>query len=189
MPTEMASSMLRVTETSLAGVWMLEPRVFRDARGFFLESYNQAAMSEVGITQHFVQDNHSCSVRGALRGLHYQTCHPQGKLIRVVAGEIFDVAVDLRRSSPSFGKWLGVNLSAENYRMIWIPPGMAHGFSVLSEVANVLYKSTEFYAPECERTIAWNDPELAIDWKLQGNPVISTKDAQGVAWRDAETFE
>jgi dTDP-4-dehydrorhamnose 3,5-epimerase len=189
MPTQMASSTLRVTATSIPGVLLLEPRVFRDARGFFLESYNQAAMGEAGIIQHFVQDNHSCSVRGTLRGLHYQICKPQGKLIRVVSGEIFDVAVDLRRSSATFGKWFGVNLSGENNRMIWIPEGMAHGFSVISEVAHVLYKSTGFYAPECERTIAWNDPVLAIDWKLQQDPIISSKDGLGVAWRDAETFE
>ena len=189
MTTRMASSTLRVTETPLAGVLMLEPRVFRDARGFFLESYNQAAMNEAGITQTFVQDNHSSSVLGTLRGLHYQIRQAQGKLIRVVSGEIFDVAVDLRRSSPTFGKWFGVHLSGENNRMIWIPQGMAHGFSVVSEVAHVLYKSTDFYAPEYERTIAWNDPELAVDWKLQHAPIISAKDAQGIAWRDAETFE
>lgn len=188
MPSQMASSTLRVTETSIPGLLVLEPRVFRDARGFFLESYNQAAMGEAGITQHFVQDNHSSSVRGTLRGLHYQICNPQGKLIRVVAGEIFDVAVDLRRSSPTFGKWFGVNLSDENHGMVWIPEGMAHGFSVLSEVAHVLYKSTGFYAPECERTIAWNDAELAIDWKLQRDAILSAKDAQGVAFREAETF-
>jgi dTDP-4-dehydrorhamnose 3,5-epimerase len=169
-------------------VLVLEPRIFRDERGFFLESYNQAAMSEAGIDQHFVQDNHSSSVRNTLRGLHYQHCHPQGKLIRVVGGEVFDVAVDLRRSSPTFGKWCGVILSAENYRMIWIPAGFAHGFSVLSDTAHVLYKSTDFYAPECERTIAWNDPGLAIDWKLSGEPIISAKDRKGVSLANAETF-
>jgi dTDP-4-dehydrorhamnose 3,5-epimerase len=188
MPIRMTSSALQVTETSLPGVLVLEPRVFRDARGFFLESYNRAAMAEVGITAQFVQDNHSSSVRGTLRGLHYQICHAQGKLIRVVSGEIFDVAVDLRRSSSTFGKWFGTHLSGENNRMLWIPQGMAHGFSVSSDVAHVLYKSTEFYAPECERTIAWNDPELAIDWKLTGDPVISGKDAKGVPFSDAETF-
>jgi len=146
-------------------------------------------MSEAGITQHFVQDNHSSSVLGTLRGLHYQIRQAQGKLIRVVSGEIFDVAVDLRRSSSTFGKWFGLHLSGENNRMIWIPEGMAHGFSVVSEVAHVLYKSTGFYAPEYERTIVWSDPELAIDWKLQHAPIISAKDAKGVAWRDAETFE
>lgn len=189
MPTQMASSALRVIETPLPDVLVLEPRVFRDDRGFFLESYNQAAMNEAGITQQFVQDNHSSSVCNTLRGLHYQICRPQGKLIRVVAGEVFDVAVDLRRSSPAFGRWFGVHLSGENHRMIWIPQGFAHGFSVLSDVAHVLYKSTEFYAPECERTIAWNDPQLAIDWQLKVAPIISGKDAKGVLLRDAETFE
>ncbi|HEX4487702.1 MAG TPA: dTDP-4-dehydrorhamnose 3,5-epimerase [Terriglobales bacterium] len=184
----MASSSLRVVETALADVLVLEPRVFRDARGFFLESYNEAAMSEVGITQRFVQDNHSSSIRKTLRGLHYQICQPQGKLIRVITGEIFDVAVDLRRSSPTFGKWFGVALSGDNYRMIWIPEGFAHGFSVQSDTAHVLYKSTAFYAPECERTIAWNDPDLAIDWQVAGEPIISGKDTKGASLRDAETF-
>jgi dTDP-4-dehydrorhamnose 3,5-epimerase len=186
--TQTANSSLHVTETSLPGVLVLEPRVFRDARGFFLESYNESAMSEVGITQRFVQDNHSSSVQNTLRGLHYQICQPQGKLIRVVAGEIFDVVVDIRRISPTFGKWFGISLSGENHRMIWLPEGMAHGFSVQSEIAHVLYKSTAFYAPECERTIAWNDPDLAIDWHVAGEPIISGKDTKGASLRDAETF-
>ena len=188
MSAPTASSSLRAIETTLEGVLVLEPRVFRDHRGFFLESYNQAAMSEAGIDHHFVQDNHSSSVRNTLRGLHYQKCHPQGKLIRVVAGEIYDVAVDIRRSSPTFGKWFGTILNEENHHMLWIPPGLAHGFSVLSETAHVLYKSTDFYAPECERTILWNDADLAIDWKLAEEPVISAKDLKGVSLRDAEAF-
>jgi dTDP-4-dehydrorhamnose 3,5-epimerase len=189
MAIQATGSALRVIETTLQGVLILEPRVFRDERGFFLESYNQAAMTEIGIPDVFVQDNHSSSVRNTLRGLHYQACHPQGKLIRVVGGEIFDVALDLRRSSPTFGKWYGVELSDKNSRMFWLPPGIAHGFSALSEVAHVLYKSTDFYAPECERTVAWNDPDLAIDWRLQGAPIISAKDAKGVPFRAAEVFD
>jgi dTDP-4-dehydrorhamnose 3,5-epimerase len=184
----MASSSLSVVETPLPGVLVLEPRVFRDSRGFFLESYNENAMSEAGITQRFVQDNHSSSVLNTLRGLHYQICQPQGKLIRVITGEIFDIAVDLRRSSPTFGKWFGVILSGENHRMIWIPQGFAHGFGVKSDIAHVLYKSTGFYAPECERTLAWNDHDLSIDWQLAGEPIISGKDTKGVSLRDAETF-
>ncbi len=189
MTIQAAGSGLQVIETTLPGVLLLEPRVFRDARGFFLESYNQAAMAEIGIASPFVQDNHSSSVRNTLRGLHYQSCHPQGKLIRVVAGKIFDVAVDLRRSSATFGKWFKTELNSDDNRLIWIPPGMAHGFSVLSDVAHVLYKSTDFYFPECERTIAWNDPDLAIDWRLQADPIISAKDTQGVPFRTADTFE
>ena len=189
MPIQTTSSSLRVVKTLLPGVLVLEPRVLRDERGFFLESYNQAAMSEAGITQPFVQDNHSSSVRNTLRGLHYQICQPQGKLIRVVSGEIFDVAVDLRRSSSTFGKWFGIHLSAENHLMIWLPQGMAHGFNVLSQAADVLYKSTAFYAPQCERTIAWDDADLGIVWRLAGDPIISSKDAKGVSWHDAEAFE
>ena len=172
--------------TSLPEVFVLEPRVFGDNRGFFLESYNDRALAEVGIRERFVQDNHSCSQRDVLRGLHYQIQHVQGKLVRVVVGEILDVAVDVRRRSPSFGKWEAVHLSGENKRMLWIPPGFAHGFRVLSDQTHVLYKATDYYAPEHERTIAWNDPELNINWELDGEPIVSAKDQRGVALRDAE---
>jgi dTDP-4-dehydrorhamnose 3,5-epimerase len=181
--------LMKATPTPLPGLLLLEPKVLGDARGFFLESYNEKIMADFGIRERFVQDNQSFSTRNVLRGLHYQICHPQGKLVRVVAGEILDVAVDLRRSSPSFGKWHGTILSGENKRIFWIPPGFAHGFLVVSETAHVLYKATDFYHPEFERTLAWNDPEVNIDWKLQGEPVISAKDALGVALRKAETFE
>jgi dTDP-4-dehydrorhamnose 3,5-epimerase len=180
---------MKVTTTSLPGVLVLEPRVFADARGFLLESYNASAMAELGIGAKFVQDNHSYSAKNVVRGLHYQICHSQGKLVRVVVGEVLDVAVDLRRSSPTFGKWYGVKLSGENFNMLWIPPGLAHGFHVLSDGAHLLYKATDFYHPECERTLAWNDPELNIDWQLQGEPIISAKDAQGMLLQDAEKFE
>ena len=163
--------------------------MFGDERGFFLESYNEKAFAEVGIQQRFVQDNHSGSRRNVLRGLHYQIKQPQGKLVRVVEGEVLDVAVDVRRSSATFGKWEAVRLSGENKRMLWIPVGFAHGFRVISERAQVLYKATDYYAPEHERTLAWNDPDLKIDWKLEGEPVVSVKDQRGVALRDAETFE
>jgi dTDP-4-dehydrorhamnose 3,5-epimerase len=175
--------------TSLPGVFLLEPRVFGDERGFFFESYNEQTMAQAGIVQKFVQDNHSCSARNVLRGLHYQVEHPQGKLVRVAEGEIIDVAVDLRRSSASFGKWEAVRLSGENKRMLWIPSGFAHGFRVISEKAHVLYKATDFYAPEHERTLAWNDSELKIDWELDSAPTVSAKDQRGVAFRDAEVFE
>lgn len=174
--------------TPLPGVFVLEPRVFGDNRGFFLESYNDRALAEIGIHERFVQDNHSCSQRNVLRGLHYQIQQMQGKLVRVVVGEILDVAIDVRRSSPSFGKWEAVRLSGENKRMLWIPPGFAHGFRVLSDQTHVLYKSTDYYAPEHERTIAWNDPELNINWELEGEPIISAKDHRGVALREAEVF-
>ncbi len=177
------------TSTSLPGLLVLEPRVFGDERGFFLESYNDRALSELGINERFVQDNHSSSRRNVLRGLHYQIDHVQGKLVRVVVGEILDVAVDLCRSSPTFGKWEAVRLSGENKRMLWIPPGFAHGFCVISDQAHVLYKATDYYAPECERTLAWNDPDLKINWELDGEPIISSKDQRGVALRNAETFE
>jgi dTDP-4-dehydrorhamnose 3,5-epimerase len=175
--------------TSLPGVFVLEPRVFRDERGFFLESYNRRIMAQAGIEQEFVQDNHSASSRNVLRGLHYQLNKPQGKLVRVVEGEILDVAVDLRRSSPFFGRWDSVRLSTENHRMLWIPPGFAHGFRVISEKAQVLYKATDFYAPEHERTLAWSDPQLKINWELEGDPIISAKDQRGVPLASAETFE
>jgi dTDP-4-dehydrorhamnose 3,5-epimerase len=175
--------------TSLPGVVILEPRVFGDERGFFLESYNEKAFVLLGIEEHFVQDNHSNSRRNVLRGLHYQIKQPQGKLVRAVEGEILDVAVDMRRSSPTFGGWEAVHLSGENKRMLWIPPGFAHGFRVISEKAQVLYKASDYYAPEHERTLAWNDTDLKIDWKLDGDPIVSAKDLRGVALRDAETFE
>lgn len=175
--------------TSLPGVFILEPRVFGDERGFFLESFNERAMRELGIEGHFVQDNHSCSSRNVLRGLHYQIRHPQGKLVRVVIGEILDVAVDLRRSSSSFGSWDSVRLSGENKRMLWIPSGFAHGFHVLSEKAHVLYKTTDYYAPEHERTLAWNDADLKINWELESDPVISAKDQRGSTFRNVEAFE
>jgi dTDP-4-dehydrorhamnose 3,5-epimerase len=181
-------SAMKVSETPISGVLLLEPRVFGDNRGFFLASYNKKTMAEAGITDEFVQDNHSFSARNVLRGLHYQVRHPQGKLVRVVAGDIFDVAVDLRRSSAAFGKWYGVLLSGENKRMLWIPPGLAHGFAVLSGSAHVLYKSTDFYDPEQERTIAWNDPQLNIDWQITEPPIISQKDCQGMPFHAAETF-
>jgi dTDP-4-dehydrorhamnose 3,5-epimerase len=180
---------LKTIPTSLPGVFALEPRVFGDERGFFFESYNRRIMAEVGVLEEFVQDNHSCSSRNVLRGLHYQLKHPQGKLVRVVDGEILDVAVDMRRSSPTFGRWEAVRLSGENKRMLWIPAGFAHGFRVLSEKAHVLYKATDFYSPEHERTLAWNDPQLKINWELDGEPIVSAKDRRGVAFHDAESFD
>jgi len=180
---------MNVIATSIPGVILLEPKVIRDERGFFLESYHAEAMARAGIAEKFVQDNHSYSVRNVVRGLHYQICHPQGKLIRAIAGEIFDVAVDLRRSSPTFGKWYGATLSGENFRLLWIPAGCAHGFRVLSDGAHVLYKATDFYHPECERTLAWDDAEVNVDWQLEARPVLSEKDARGKSFREAETFE
>lgn len=193
-PGSAATNTMRKISTSLPGVFILEPHVFGDERGFFLESYNQRVMAEVGITDLFVQDNHSCSARNVLRGLHYQVKHAQGKLVRVAEGEIIDVAVDLRRSSSTFGKWEAVRLSGENKRMLWIPCGFAHGFRVLSEKAHVLYKATDFYSPEDERTLAWNDAQLKVDWGFDsGNvpsaPIVSTKDRQGAAFADAEVFD
>jgi dTDP-4-dehydrorhamnose 3,5-epimerase len=175
--------------TSLPGVVILEPRVFADERGFFLESYNEKAFAELGIEERFVQDNHSSSRRNVLRGLHYQIRHAQGKLVRAVEGEILDVAVDMRRSSPTFGGWEAVHLSGENKRMLWIPAGFAHGFRVISEKAQVLYKATDYYSPEHERTVAWNDPNLKIGWELEGEPIVSAKDQRGVALGNVETFE
>jgi dTDP-4-dehydrorhamnose 3,5-epimerase len=180
---------LKKISTSLPGLVILEPRVFADERGFFLESYNERAFVELGIEEHFVQDNHSSSRRNVLRGLHYQIKQPQGKLVRAVEGEILDVAVDMRCSSPTFGAWEGVRLSGENKRMLWIPSGFAHGFRVISEMAQVLYKATDYYAPEHERTLAWNDPDLKINWELEGEPIVSAKDQRGILLRDAERFD
>ncbi|MCA3132715.1 MAG: dTDP-4-dehydrorhamnose 3,5-epimerase [Betaproteobacteria bacterium] len=180
---------MKVVETPLPGLLILELAVFSDTRGFFLESYNARVLAErAGITASFVQDNHSRSARGVLRGLHYQIRHPQGKLVRVVAGAVFDVVVDLRRSSTAFGRWNGVELSADNKRMAWIPPGFAHGFLVLSESADVLYKTTDYWYPEHERTLLWNDPALGIGWPLSGEPMLSAKDRAGQALSAAETF-
>jgi dTDP-4-dehydrorhamnose 3,5-epimerase len=179
---------MKVTPTRIPDVLLIEPRVFGDARGFFLESWNEREFERAGIHARFVQDNHSRSEKGVLRGLHYQIRQPQGKLIRVTAGEIFDVAVDIRRSSPTFGKWEGTRLSAQSKNMLWVPTGFAHGFCVLSDFAEVLYKTTDFYAPEHERSILWNDPELRIDWALSAAPLLSPKDAAGLRLRDAEVF-
>jgi dTDP-4-dehydrorhamnose 3,5-epimerase len=180
---------MKVQATQIAGALIVEPDVFGDDRGFFLESFNERAMREIGIDAHFVQDNHSRSQRNVLRGLHYQIHQPQGKLVRVVRGSVFDVAVDIRRNSSTFGKWVGVELSAENKRMFWMPPGMAHGFIVLSDSADFLYKATDYYAPEFERTILWNDPDLGIEWPLIDEPILSSKDAAGKTFREAEVFE
>lgn len=180
---------LKKIETSLPGVLVLEPRVFRDERGFFLESYNDRVFAELGIRETFRQDNHSYSTRNVLRGMHYQIKHVQGKLVRVAMGEILDVAVDVRCDSATFGKWEAVILSGENKRMIWIPPGFAHGFRVLSDAAHVFYKATDYYAPEHERTLAWNDPDVKIDWKLDGEPIVSAKDQRGIALRDVKRFD
>jgi dTDP-4-dehydrorhamnose 3,5-epimerase len=179
---------VNVTPTAIPDVLVIEPKVFGDQRGFFLESWNERAFAAAGIGAHFVQDNHSRSGRNVLRGLHYQLRQAQGKLVRAIAGEIYDVAVDIRRGSPTFGRWAGERLSAENRRMLWVPPGFAHGFLVMSEAAEVLYKATDYYAPEHERSIAWNDPELAIAWPLAGTPVLSGKDAAGTRLRDAEVY-
>ena len=180
---------MKVTRTELPDVLLLEPRVHQDERGFFLESYNRRTFKEeTGLDTAFVQDNTSCSVRNVLRGLHYQIRHAQGKLVQAFAGEIFDVAVDLRRSSPTFGRSVGVTLTGGGHRMIWIPPGFAHGYMVLSEHAIVFYTTTDYYAPEHERTILWNDRELAIRWPLESDPIVSDKDRRGTAFRSAETF-
>ena len=181
---------MEAVKTSLQDVLIFEPKVFGDTRGFFFESFNARRFAELtGITTPFVQDNHSRSQKGVLRGLHYQIRQPQGKLVRVVAGDVYDVAVDLRRSSPDFGKWTGITLSAENKRIVWIPAGFAHGFVVLSDSAEFLYKTTDYWAPQHERCIRWNDSSLAIDWPVGGDVLVSAKDAQGVAFADAEVFD
>lgn len=181
---------MKVIPTSLPDVKIIEPRVFEDPRGFFFESFNlRNFVEQVDPAMQFVQDNHSRSVKGVLRGLHYQIQHPQGKLVRVIAGEVFDVAVDIRRSSPTFGQWAGVVLSAENRRQLWIPPGFAHGFYVTSDSAEFLYKTTDYWYPEHERSLLWNDPALGIEWPLDGAfPQLATKDAAGRVLADAEVF-
>ncbi|MBO9646743.1 MAG: dTDP-4-dehydrorhamnose 3,5-epimerase [Pseudacidovorax sp.] len=180
---------MKVTRTEIPEVFILEPKVFGDARGFFLESYNEKVFREAtGLACSFVQDNHSRSGKDVLRGLHYQLKQPQGKLVRVVRGAVFDVAVDVRRSSPTFGKWVGTELSEENNRQFWVPPGFAHGFVVLSDTADFLYKTTDYYAPEHERCIAWNDPEIGIRWPEGVRPKLSEKDRRGAALRQAEVF-
>ena len=180
---------MKVTRTEIPDVVIIEPRVFGDSRGFFLESWNDKAFREAtGVQLPFVQDNQSRSARGVLRGLHYQLEQPQGKLVRVVNGSVFDVAVDLRKSSETFGRWVGVELSAEGFQQLWIPPGFGHGFLVLSESADFLYKTTDYYAPKHERCIAWNDPDIGIQWPAGLSPQLSAKDAAGSRLRDAEVF-
>jgi dTDP-4-dehydrorhamnose 3,5-epimerase len=181
---------MQVVATAIADLLIIEPKVFGDDRGFFYESFNQRRFTELtGVSNPFVQDNHSKSARNVLRGLHYQIRQPQGKLVRVIAGEVWDIAVDIRRNSSSFGKWVGVNLSAENKKMLWIPQGFAHGFVVLSDSAEFLYKTTDYWAPEHERCIVWNDPDLAVDWQLDNaTPLLSAKDQAGKRFLEAETF-
>ena len=182
---------MNVIRTAIPEVVLIEPKVFGDARGFFFESFNQKAFNDATGTNHqFVQDNHSRSAQGVLRGLHYQIQQPQGKLVRVVRGAVIDVAVDIRKSSPTFGQWVAEELSEDNHRQLWVPPGFAHGFVVLSEMAEFLYKTTDYYAPAFERCLAWDDPTLAINWKLAGRqPLLSAKDAQGLPLATAELFD
>ncbi|MGX5662548.1 dTDP-4-dehydrorhamnose 3,5-epimerase [Diaphorobacter sp.] len=180
---------MKATRLAIPEVVLIEPQVFGDARGFFFESFNQKTFNEATGTDHpFVQDNHSRSSQGVLRGLHYQIQQPQGKLVRVARGKVWDVAVDIRKSSPTFGQWVGAELSEDNQHQLWVPPGFAHGFVVLSESADFLYKTTDYYAPEHERCIAWNDPQLGIRWPYEGEPRLSAKDAQGLALAAAEVF-
>lgn len=180
---------MNVIASDLPDVLIIEPKVFGDARGFFYESFNAKAFAQAtGISTEFVQDNHSCSQKGVLRGLHYQIENAQGKLVRVTAGEVLDIAVDIRRSSKTFGRWVGVRLSAQNHRQLWVPQGFAHGFVVLSDSAEFLYKTTDYYTPAAERCIRWDDPELAIDWQLDRAPLLSGKDQQGSALKDADLF-
>ncbi len=181
---------MHATPLAISDVMVFEPKVFGDERGFFFESFNHKVFEEVlGRQVSFVQDNHSRSVKGVLRGLHYQVKQPQGKLVRVISGEVFDVAVDLRRRSPTFGRWVGIHLSAENKKQLWVPEGFAHGFVVLSEVAEFVYKTTDYWAPEHERSLAWNDPTIAIDWPLDHAPSLSGKDQQAVSLTAADVFE
>ena len=181
---------MNIIPTEIADVFVLEPRVFGDDRGFFYESYNERVFQEkVGVNVQFVQDNYSRSARNVLRGLHYQTQQTQGKLVRVTVGEIFDVAVDLRQSSPTFGNWVGYHLSAENKHQLWIPGGFAHGFLVVSDIAEVAYKATDYYAPQYERSLLWNDPTVSIAWPLDGEPILSGKDKLGQQFQEAEVFQ
>jgi dTDP-4-dehydrorhamnose 3,5-epimerase len=181
---------MKIIRTAIPDVLILEPKVFGDPRGFFFESFNQQSFTKAtGVDVQFVQDNHSRSAKGVLRGLHYQIRQPQGKLVRVVRGSVFDVAVDVRRSSPNFGRWVGVELSEENHRQMWVPPGLAHGFVVTSESADFLYKTTDYYAPEHERCIAWDDPAIGIQWPLDVPPQLSAKDQAGRPLGTAEVFE
>lgn len=180
---------MNVIATEIPEVKIIEPRVFRDERGFFMESYNAKKLAEAaGITEDFVQDNHSRSSKNVLRGLHYQIQQAQGKLVRVISGEVFDVAVDIRRSSPTFGQWVGVMLTGENFRQLWVPAGFAHGFLVVSDTAEFLYKTTDFYAPEHERCIRWDDPQIGIDWPLADEPILSDKDRDGLPLASAEVY-
>jgi len=180
---------MNVTPLRIPDVLVLEPKVFGDDRGFFFESFNQKVFAQTtGVTSSFVQDNHSRSIQGVLRGLHYQIKQPQGKLVRAVSGEIFDVAVDVRKSSPTYGQWVCERLSAENKKQMWVPVGFAHGFLVISPTAEVLYKTTDYYAPEFERSIAWNDPTLSVTWPITGEPSLSAKDKQGASFAAAEVF-
>ncbi len=180
---------MNVIPTAIPDVKLLEPTVHGDDRGFFFESYNARVLAELGIAARFVQDNHSRSARGVLRGLHYQILQPQGKLVRVVVGEVLDVAVDLRRYSPHFGQWVSCRLSARNHRQLWMPAGFAHGFLVLSDCAEFLYKTTDYYAAQHERCIRWDDPDLAIDWEAAFEPAVPAKDARGIRFRDAVVYE
>ncbi len=181
---------MKVIPAAIPDVLILEPKVFGDHRGFFLESWNRKTFADIGLNLEFVQDNHSRSSRGILRGLHYQMIHPQGKLVRVTEGEVFDVAVDIRKSSPTFGQWAGVHLSSDNHRMLWVPPGFAHGFLVLSETADFLYKCTDYYAPEDDRCIRWNDPDIGIAWPMGDieAPVLSAKDSKGAWLKEAKAY-
>lgn len=181
---------MKVTPTAIPDVLLIEPKIFGDERGFFFESFNLAVFNQTtGLNVDFVQDNHSRSAKGVLRGLHYQIQQPQGKLVRVISGEVLDVVVDIRRTSPTFGKWVSAVLTAVSHRQLWIPPGFAHGFIVLSETADFLYKTTDYYAPAFERCIAWNDPTLGIDWQFSDTPNLSSKDAAGLLFAQAEVFE
>lgn len=181
---------MKIIPARIPDVLILEPQVYGDTRGFFIETWNRRAFAEAGLDLDFVQDNHSRSGQGILRGLHYQAKHPQGKLVRVTQGKVFDVAVDMRASSPTCGQWVGVELSADNQRMVWVPPGFAHGFYVMSDSADFLYKCTDFYAPEYERSLRWDDPDVGINWPLVAGqaPVVSDKDAAGLGWQDTEKF-
>jgi dTDP-4-dehydrorhamnose 3,5-epimerase len=181
---------VKILASEIPAVKVIEPQIWPDYRGFFMETWNHRAFLDAGISADFVQDNHSHSVKGTLRGLHYQIVRPQGKLVRVTNGEIYDVAVDLRRSSPTFARWTGYHVSAENRRMLWVPPGFAHGYYVLSEVADCLYKCSEYYAPELERVLAWDDPDVGAEWPLNEGkmPLLSTRDSRGIRLSEAELF-